>query len=60
MLRSLRHRDFRLLLTSLAVSATGDWLYAVALIVYVLDRTGSSTWVAASTAACLLPSGRWS
>lgn len=26
------------------------------LIVYVLDRTGSATWVAASTAACLLPS----
>lgn len=55
MLRSLRHRDFRWLLSSLAVSATGDWLYSVALIVYVFDRTGSPTWVAVTTVAVLLP-----
>jgi MFS family permease len=42
----LRHRDFRMLLAGYSVSATGDWLYSVALIVYVFQVTGSPTWVA--------------
>jgi MFS family permease len=48
-------RPFRLLLTSLAVSSCGDWLYNVALIAFVFERTGSPTWVALTTAARVLP-----
>jgi hypothetical protein len=44
---ALGHRDFRLLLGGQAISNTGDWLYNVSLIVYVLDVTHSGTWVAA-------------
>ncbi len=44
---ALRHREFRRLLGSYAVSWTGDWCYSIALTVWVLQRTGSSTWVAA-------------
>ena len=42
---ALAHRDFRYLLGGLVVSSIGDWLYNVALIVYVLDRTGSPAWI---------------
>ena len=52
---ALRHRDFRLLLAGQAVSGTGDWLYNVALVVYVLDLTGSGTWVAATSLVRFLP-----
>ena len=38
-------RPFRLLLTSLAVSSAGDWLYNVALLAFVYERTGSPTWL---------------
>ena len=38
---ALSHRDYRLLLSSLAVSETGNWLYAAATIIYILDATGS-------------------
>jgi CRP-like cAMP-binding protein len=51
----LRHRDFRYLAASLAVSQTGDWLYNVALLVLVLEATGSATWVAAAGIVRLLP-----
>ena len=51
----LRHRDLRLLLAGQAVSQAGDWLYNVALIVYVLDATGSAAWVAAVELAHLVP-----
>jgi hypothetical protein len=44
---ALRHRDFRYLLAGQTVSQTGDWLYNVALIVFVLRATGSPAWVAA-------------
>src|SRR3954464_14076697 len=58
--RSLLHRlpgdrPFHLLLAGLAVSACGDWLYNVALLAFVFDRTGSATWVAVTTAARVLP-----
>lgn len=49
------HADFRRLLSGLVVSGTGDWFYNVALLVYLLDRTGSPGWVAAVSAAKLLP-----
>jgi MFS family permease len=52
---ALRHRDFRLLVGSQAISATGDWLYGVALLVYVYDRTHSATWLAAASILRFLP-----
>lgn len=48
-------RPFHLLITSLAVSTCGDWLYNVALLAFVYERTGSATWVSVSTAARVLP-----
>jgi MFS family permease len=48
-------RPFRLILLSLAVSSCGDWLYNVALLALVFERTGSATWVALTTAARVLP-----
>ena len=51
----LRHRDFRYLVTAQAISQTGDWLYNVALIVFVYNRTGSGAWVAAAGIVRLLP-----
>jgi predicted MFS family arabinose efflux permease len=51
----LRIRDVRLLITGLGLSQIGDWLYNVALIVFVLERTGSAAWVAAAGIIRLLP-----
>lgn len=51
----LRHRDFRLLLTGFSISAAGDWLYGVALVVFVFNETGSPTWVGAATIVRLMP-----
>jgi MFS family permease len=48
-------REFHLLLASLAVSSCGDWLYNVALMAFVYDRTRSGTWVALTTAARVTP-----
>jgi MFS family permease len=47
--------SFRRLLASLAVSSIGDWLYNVALLAFVFERTGSATWLAATTAVRVLP-----
>ena len=52
---ALRHRSFRRLIVGLAASQAGDWLYNVALLAYVYDRTGSTAWLAATTAARVLP-----
>jgi predicted MFS family arabinose efflux permease len=52
---ALGHRDFRLLLGGQAISNTGDWLYNVSLVVYVLDVTGSGAWVAATNLVRFLP-----
>jgi CRP-like cAMP-binding protein/predicted MFS family arabinose efflux permease len=49
------HRDFRYLAASLTVSQVGDWLYGVALVVYVFDQTGSPAWVAAAVVLRLAP-----
>jgi MFS family permease len=46
---------FRRLLASLAVSSLGDWLYNVALLAFVFERTGSPSWLAATTAVRILP-----
>jgi MFS family permease len=52
---ALVHRDFRYLFASRAISGTGDWLYNVALLVYVFERTHSAGWIAATSVAKLLP-----
>ena len=48
-------RPFHLLITSLAVSSCGDWLYNVALLALVYERTGSPTRVSLTTAARVVP-----
>jgi len=48
-------RPFHLILLSLAVSSCGDWLYNVALLAFVFQRTGSATWVALTTAVRVVP-----
>jgi MFS family permease len=55
MLIALRHPDFRRLIASATVSQVGDWLYNVALAVYVFDRTHSAAWVGAMTLLRLVP-----
>jgi MFS family permease len=52
---ALSHRSFRRLLVALAVSQAGDWLYNVALLAFVYERTHSAAWVAATTAVRVLP-----
>ena len=49
-----RHRRWRWLLGSYAVSMTGDFLYAVALVVLLIDDTGSAGWVAAAAVLRIL------
>ena len=46
---------FRHLAGAFALSRTGDHLFSVALIVYVLEQTGSAGWVAALVVLRLLP-----
>src|SRR4051794_19712999 len=52
---ALRSSSFRRLAAALAVSQFGDWLYNVALLVFVFDRTHSVLWVSVTTAARVLP-----
>jgi MFS family permease len=51
----LHNGNFRRLLAALAVSQLGDWLYNVALLGYVFERTHSPTWLGVTTAARVLP-----
>jgi MFS family permease len=51
----LRERNIRLLLVGLAVSQAGDWLYNLALLAFVYDRTHSSAWVGLTTGARVVP-----
>lgn len=52
---ALRHGSFRRLLVGLAVSQAGDWLYNVALLAFVYERTHSAGWLAVTTAARIAP-----
>ncbi|MEA2509981.1 MAG: hypothetical protein QOG21_2063 [Actinomycetota bacterium] len=52
---ALSHRDYRFLLPAFAISTIGDWLYGVALVVLVYNRTHSAGWVAAVTIIKLVP-----
>jgi MFS family permease len=49
------HRPFRRLLAALAVSQAGDWLYNVALLALVYERTHAAAWVTIATVARVLP-----
>src|SRR3954468_20148421 len=49
------HRAFRRLAAALAASQVGDWLYNVALLAVVYERTGSTSWIALTTAARVVP-----
>jgi predicted MFS family arabinose efflux permease len=52
---ALRQRDLRVLFGGLVVSQAGDWLYNLALLAFVYERTGSTAWVGLTTAARILP-----
>ena len=52
---ALAHRDLRLLLGGLTISATGNWAYNTALLAFVYDRTHSLGWVGAAGFVRLLP-----
>src|SRR3954452_9248005 len=52
---ALRQRNLRRLFAGLVVSQAGDWLYNLALLAFVYERTGSTTWVGVTTAARILP-----
>jgi MFS family permease len=52
---ALRSAPFRRLLAALAISQAGDWLYNVALLAFVFERTHSPAWVATTTAVRVLP-----
>ena len=52
---ALRYRDFRALLAGQAVSQFGDFLYNVALITLVYQRTGSAMWAGVTSAARVVP-----
>ena len=51
----LRHRDFRFFIGAFGTSAIGSWAYNVALAVWLIDATGSASWVAGSTVARFAP-----
>src|SRR5258706_3984577 len=50
-----RNLLLRRLLAALAVSQVGDWLYNLALVALVYDRTHSVAWTAVTTAARVVP-----
>jgi MFS family permease len=52
---SLRQRNLRLLFGGLVASQAGDWLYNLALLAFVYERTGSTAWVGITTAARIVP-----
>jgi predicted MFS family arabinose efflux permease len=54
-LTAAEHRAFRRLAAALAASQIGDWLYNVALLAVVYERTGSASWIALTTAARVVP-----
>src|SRR3954470_13066798 len=52
---ALRSPSFRRLIVALAASEAGDWLYNLALVVVVYERTHSTVLAAATVAARMLP-----
>ena len=51
----LEIRDMRLLMLGFTTSRTGDFLYSVALVVFIAESTGSAAWVGAVSLVRLLP-----
>ena len=51
----LKHRDYRFFIGAFTTSAIGSWAYNVALAVWLVDVTGSASWVAGSTIARFAP-----
>lgn len=52
---ALRTPAFRRLLTASSVSLAGDFVYTVALVAVIFDRTRSATWVGAAATVRFLP-----
>jgi predicted MFS family arabinose efflux permease len=52
---ALRQRNLRRLFAGLVTSQAGDWLYNLALLAFVYERTGSAAWVGITTAARIVP-----
>lgn len=52
---ALKSRDLRLLATSFVIDGLGSWAYVTVIIVYVFERTGSTTWIALVTASRWIP-----
>jgi predicted MFS family arabinose efflux permease len=52
---ALGYPAFRFLLAGLAVSQIGDWLYNLALVTLVYQRTGSIMWAGVATGARVVP-----
>ncbi|MGH3399145.1 MAG: MFS transporter [Streptosporangiaceae bacterium] len=52
---ALRYPAFRRLLAGLAISQAGDWLYNLALVALVYQRTHSALWAGVTTAARVVP-----
>ena len=52
---ALAHRDYRRLALASVVSQGGDWLYNVALVVFIYERTHSAAWLGGTAFARLLP-----
>src|ERR1700722_11261626 len=52
---ALGYPAFRFLLAGLAVSQIGDWLYNLALVTLVYQRTGSLMWAGVATGARVVP-----
>src|ERR1700720_3635119 len=52
---ALRYPAFRWLLGGLAVSQLGDWMYNLALVALVYERTHSALWAGVTTAARVVP-----
>jgi MFS family permease len=46
-----RNRRWRAFIAGTSISAAGDFVYLVALVVYLIDETGSAGWVAAAATA---------
>lgn len=50
-----KNRDFRVLMLGLSVSSIGDWLYGIALVVYIYESSDSATLVGIATILRLSP-----
>ena len=52
---ALRSRDLRRLVAAFVIDGLGSWAYVTVFIVYVFERTGSTTWIAIVSASRWLP-----